>query len=122
MLTLPQVYESLEDWPNIVTEFYRLHQASVSNASNSAFIAAGVAPVSGPLEGNQKQFLVGICCLAAACQLCENAKYSKILANIMVLASCLWWIRMVSNLDLSIYSLQGAITRVTKIYHLIRMP
>jgi len=121
MPNLPQVYESLQNWPNIVTEFYKLHQANVSNKSKSAFIAEGFAPVPGSLEGNQKQFLAGIHCLAAACQQRENAKYHKILANIMVLASCLWWIGMVSDLNAYIYSLYRAITRVSKIYHLIRM-
>jgi len=93
MLNFPKVYESLGNWPKIVSDFCQLHKKALPESTSE-----GPPFESNTLSGIQKQFVAGISCLAAACGHGESAKYNKILANIMVLASCLWWFGMVSDL------------------------
>src|SRR5215471_6094629 len=95
-LNFPKVYDSLENWPKAVSDFCQLHKKASLD-----FTSEGLALESNSLTSIQKQFVAGIICLSAACGHGESAKYNKILVNIMVLASCLWWFGMVSGFPLS---------------------
>jgi len=93
MLTLPKIYDSLKNWPGILTSFCNLHkQHSADHTADGMVVPSG-------LNGVQMQFIAGLNCLAAACRHRENVKYSKILGNVLVMACCVWWIGMVRELQ-----------------------
>lgn len=89
MPIFPKIYESLKDWPQILRTFcdlYRKHSPNVSENHNA---------ISTSHNQVQRQFLAGINCFSSACRSREAVGYNKILCNILVLATCLWWFQMV---------------------------
>jgi len=110
MLTLPEVYASLADWPKLIGDFATLHKKNLATVASTPD-----GHVSASFSEEQQQFITGIRCLTAACQVRDNAKYHKILTNLMVLASCLWWFGMVCEFNPSIFSVSNTgIIRVLK--------
>jgi hypothetical protein len=49
------------------------------------------------INEDQQRFLAGIRCLSSACHHHGNVKYSKVMLNIVALASSVWWLGMVRS-------------------------
>src|SRR5579859_5666912 len=93
MLFISKIYDSLKDWPKVLSTFCNLHSKHSPDSADGSF--ALLKPTH---TGIQKQFLAGINCFAAVCRSRERVSYNKIVGNLLVLATCLWWFQMVCHL------------------------
>lgn len=86
-----QIYEYLQDWHKLVFDFNALHSHHVMGSMIEDYPAA----VPQDVNPEQQHFLSGIKCLYTLGQHRDNMIYHKIMANIMLLVTCVWWFSMV---------------------------
>jgi len=91
-LTFGKVYDSLQDWHQVLLNCNDLHAQRVMRKFIDDDAVAAALKIA---TEEQRQFLFGIQCLCTVGKQQENMKYSKILVNIATLASCVWWFSMV---------------------------
>lgn len=88
-LTFHKMYDHLQDWHKLLYDFHDFF----NKRSMRTLIRDDVLDPN--MSSDQQQFLSGVQCICRLAHQHDEVKYSKIVVNIMTLASCVWWFSMV---------------------------
>lgn len=105
--TFNKLYKSLQDWHQLIFDFNELY----SRRLMGEILLDQPSDEHVATNPEQQQFLSGLACLSSLGHIEDGMKYSKIMANIVTLASCVWWFNSVcivmSNPSLFSHTLVG---------------
>jgi hypothetical protein len=98
MLTAIKIFHRLSDWRKPVAEFqkmYHLRDRVVINPVPDI-------DMNGPEPSHDRhQLLAGIQCLMKYGGFQQKKNYNKVMANIMALSFCIWWMSIVRDCSVS---------------------